>query len=658
MRIHWKRPRCKLAYIALILFVSTMVILLVSRRTDYDCPGCRKDSDMDSQELGRVIRNVGNGFNDEENGLDHVGNNFDLDNLQNQGGDDFDDLRNDLNQENELSNQMQGPGEYSGPFPDSKVAEGVQSQLIDYHNYTQQQLDKARTGLGEHGKSAKVPASSKQEEDRLYLANGFNGLLSDLIALDRALPDTRDPTCGSYRYYKELPTVSIVIPFFEEQLSALKRTVVSVINRSPKHLIKEIILVDDGSTTRPDLNYPLERWLETEAPVGRVVRLSERQGLIAARMAGAREALGDVILILDSHCEVMVNWLPPLLSPIADNYRTAVCPLIDVIKWNTFSYTIQDNGAKGGFDWHFYYKRIPLSTEETAKLPAPYPNPVMNGGLFAMSRQFFFELGGYDPGVQIWGGEQYNLSFKVWQCGGRMLDVPCSRVGHVFRGTHTNRPIAKQQNYLSKNYKRVALVWMDEYIEALYKKMPELRSLNAGDITGELAIKERLQCKSFKWFLENIATDMVKIYPPFPDPDFANGTLRNVESGQCLDTGGRTVGDPIQHPCNGGSNQKFAWCWRETIRIPNEQFCLEAAPSSGRGPTLYNCNNASPPSKQKWKYNPYTKMLMDTAKNQCLEVAPSQKLMMATCSPGLSKQQWDFKNINFDRIKQVFPEMS
>ncbi|CAF4237731.1 unnamed protein product, partial [Rotaria magnacalcarata] len=71
---------------------------------------------------------------------------------------------------------------------------------------------------------------------------GFNEVASEKISLDRRARDTRPQECKYWNYpnVDKLPTASVVLVFYDEGWSTLVRTFHSVINTSPKELLKDI----------------------------------------------------------------------------------------------------------------------------------------------------------------------------------------------------------------------------------------------------------------------------------------------------------------------------------------------------------------------------------------------------------------------------------
>ena len=170
-----------------------------------------------------------------------------------------------------------------------------------------------------------------------------------------------------------------------------------------------------------DLKDKLDEYIATQPKV-KILRHSKREGLIRARMTGANAANGDTITFLDSHCEANVGWLEPLLHRIYLNRTTVVCPVIDVISWEKLEYsTIRGPpGVRGGFNWglQFKWRKIPdyeqkrRGGDETREVKSP----TMAGGLFTIDTKYFFEIGAYDLGMDIWGGENLEISFRVSLC--------------------------------------------------------------------------------------------------------------------------------------------------------------------------------------------------------------------------------------------------
>lgn len=465
-----------------------------------------------------------------------------------------------------------------------------------------QDEQKIVAGLGDNGEAVSLTGLEAVKAKEIMKKEAFNLILSNKIAYNRTIIDARHPNCRKIAYRKDLPSASVVIIFTNERWSSLIRTIHSVLNRTPKHLLKEIVLVDDASD-HEELKEKLDYYVATRLPKKvRLFRLDKRSGLIRARLYGAERSKGDVLVFLDAHCEVGIKWLEPLVQRIWEQRKAVVVPIIDVIDDNTFEY--QNNGGSydfevGGFTWSGHFTWIPVTDEEKRRRgspEAPTRSPTMAGGLFAIDRKYFWEVGSYDRDMDVWGGENLEMSFRVWQCGGVLETLPCSRVGHIFRSFHPySFPGNKDTHGI--NTARTVRVWMDDYKRLFFKHRPELEDTDIGDLGERIELRKKLRCMDFKWYLDNI----YKTKFVLDENVQAYGRLMTSSNQLCLDNLQNSEEDKYTlgvYSCHGELFMSQFFSLSNAGELRREFLCAEASAGTNKV-EMYKCHGGH---NQKWEY--------------------------------------------------------
>lgn len=233
--------------------------------------------------------------------------------------------------------------------------------------------------------------------------------------------------------------------------------------------------------------------------------------------------------------------------------------------------------------------------------------------------------------MDIWGGENLEMSFRVWMCGGKVYIVTCSRVGHVFRKTSPYSWPGGVARIINHNTQRIVEVWMDEYKDFFYKINPGVRSTSYGDVSERKALREKLHCKSFKWYLQNV-------YPEsqMPVEYHALGEIRNKATGQCIDSMGRKSGEKVgMVQCHGmGGNQVFAYTGSKQLAT-DDNLCVDATYNS---PVFTRCDSG----KGQWDYVKETLELKHVNSKQCLGAAGPNDKDAPSIGPcdGSVRQKW------------------
>lgn len=184
----------------------------------------------------------------------------------------------------------------------------------------------------------------------------------------------------------------------------------------------EVIVADNASADGSDLEGAelLQQWAGA-----RFIQHGRNLGFCEGNNVAARVASGEFLFFLNNDTWLEEGCLDVLLRETCRFGAAAATPLI--LNYDSDEY----QGIFGeGFDI-CGYPSFGVAGESTRPILMP------PGCCYLIRRDLFFELGGFDPEIFMYGDE-FDLSWRVWISGHRAVAVPQARMHH--RGAASANP--------------------------------------------------------------------------------------------------------------------------------------------------------------------------------------------------------------------------
>jgi len=215
--------------------------------------------------------------------------------------------------------------------------------------------------------------------------------------------------------------VSIIILNYNGQ-HLLEKNLPSVVN-SVKHSKEnhEIIVADNGSSDKS------VEFIKNKFPHVRIICLECNHGFGRGYNIAIREPKNDIIVLLNNDVFVKEDFLAPLLSHFDNDCVFAV----SAKSYLSDRTTIDSERTCGRF-------RLGRFQVGSVHSDTSVPELYLHGGVCAIDKNKFLELGGFDDIYQPAYYEDTDLGYRAWKRGWKIIYEPESIVYHTYMGTSKN----------------------------------------------------------------------------------------------------------------------------------------------------------------------------------------------------------------------------
>lgn len=384
---------------------------------------------------------------------------------------------------------------------EQKIREAMtkKTPYVSSHGMTPQQIRKAL------GKVKKTPSKNVVREvvrrkhkknNRPDVAKKPKHAPNPMLLLDTPVVSTKNsveyPTPSWFRSDEEVD-VSVIIPMYKSQ-----NVIEDLINSwvfDHKGLAVELIFVDDNSPNK-DKEFVVRYWMrrrrtlaDYECKVGRIYYNPQNQGFGTSCNIGAEKANGKYLIFLNADTKVTNDWINPMIRLLRSDDKVGIVGNMQIKEGGSWDGTI--DGAGSQWTWehkifdhigrHIYnHKRIPrpfIAKSCPPDLLVPAERDMVTGCCFAVRKELWDDIGGFNPNYRIGYWEDSELCMTVKEKGYKIMYQPFSKIyhklGHTSSGGHHHDK--HNRNYFFNKW--VNSGRMDDLVEDKREFKPEVKTI-------------------------------------------------------------------------------------------------------------------------------------------------------------------------------------